>query len=172
MNSQTRYTLLRKLLMPFCLFACLLVVQTPLKAQEKPPRPITVTVSTAQQLRFGSFIQAGVNGTVTVTYDGFRTATGSIILPNMSSIVTPALFIVDAEPGTLITIVNGPTAILTGSNGGTISLELGQSNTHSPFITRSQYTEVFIGGTLTVGSLSANPAGFYNGTFQVTFIQE
>ena len=172
MNSQIQYSLLKKLFTPLCLLAFLLAVQTQSKAQEKPPRPITVTVSTAQHLRFGSFIQAGTNGTVTVTYDGFRTATGSIILPNMSSIVTPALFIVDAEPGTLITIVNGPTAILTGSNGGTISLELGQSNTQSPFITRSQYTDVFIGGTLTIGSLMANPAGFYNGTFMVTFIQE
>jgi hypothetical protein len=172
MNSQIQYKLLKGLWMPFFILVCMFLFVLQSEAQEKPPRPITVTVSTAQHLRFGSFIQSGVNGTVTVTYDGFRTATGSIILPNMSSIVTPALFIVDAEPGTLITILNGPTATLTGSNGGTISLELGASSTRSPFITRSQYTDVFIGGTLTVGSLQANPAGFYNGTFQVTFIQE
>ena len=175
MNSQIQYKLLKRLWMPFCLLGCLLAALTA-EAQkpEKPPRPITVTVSTAQHLRFGSFIQSGANGTVTVTYDGFRTATGSIILPNMSSIVTPALFIVDAEPGTLINIVNGPDATLTGSNGGTITLKLGESSAgpYSQFITRSQYTDIFIGGTLTIGPLGANPAGFYNGTFQVTFIQE
>lgn len=174
MNNQIQYILLRKLIMLFCLFVCLMVFHIQADAQEQPPRPIAVTVSTAQHLRFGSFIQAGANGTVTVTFDGFRTATGSIILPNMSSIVTPALFIVDAEPGTLITIVNGPTATLTGSNGGTISLQLGEANTGPRIITSpgSKYTDVFIGGTLTIGSLMANPPGFYNGTFQVTFIQE
>lgn len=172
MNRQILCTLLRKLIGPFFLLAFLLIFHSQVKAQEKPPRPITVTVSTAQHLRFGSFIQAGVHGTVTVTYDGFRTSTGSIILPNMSSIVSPALFIVDAEPGTHITILNGPTATLTGSNGGTITLELGNSNVQNSFVTNSQYTEVFIGGTLTIGSLMANPGGFYSGSFQVMFIQE
>lgn len=174
MNSLTPYQLIKKLALFVCIFAFVLAFSIQANAQEKPPRPITVTVSTAQHLRFGSFIQAGTYGTVTVTYEGFRTATGSIILPNMSSIVTPALFIVDAEPGTLITIVNGPTATLTGSNGGTLSLQLGASSAgpYSQLITRSQYTDVFIGGTLTVGSLQANPAGLYSGTFQVTFIQE
>lgn len=172
MNSQIQNTRLGKLLLPFCLFACLLIFHSQAKAQEKPPRPITVTVSTAQHLRFGTFIQAGANGTVTVTSNGIRTATGSIILPNMSSIVTPALFIVDAEPGTHIIIVNGPDATLTGSNGGTLSLELGEASTGPQIVTTSQYTDVFIGGTLTVGSLMANPPGFYSGTFQVTFIQE
>ena len=173
MNNMIQFQWLKRLCMPFCLLAAMLlasVLQS--EAQEQPPRPITVTVNTAQHLSFGSFIQNGNNGTVTVTYDGFRTATGSIILPNMSSIVTPALFIVDAEPGTLITIMNGSTATLTGSNGGTLSLSLGESSTRSPFITAGQLTDVFIGGTLTIESLGANPAGFYNGQFQVTFIQQ
>ncbi|MGE5393338.1 MAG: DUF4402 domain-containing protein, partial [Candidatus Saccharibacteria bacterium] len=68
--------------------------------------------------------------------------------------------------------LNGPDALLTGSNGGTLTLKIGDSSTRSPFITRSQYTDVFIGGTLIVGPLTANPAGAYSGTFQVTFIQE
>lgn len=174
MNSQIKFKFLKRLLMPYCLLVCMFIVALHTKAQEKPPRPINVTVSTARHLLFGSFIQSGNSGTVTVTFDGFRTATGSIILPNMSSVVSSALFIVDAEPGTSITILNGPTATLTGSNGGTISLDLGEASTGRQFVTSpgSKYTDVFIGGTLTIGPLQANPAGFYNGTFQVTFIQE
>jgi hypothetical protein len=171
MNSLIQCQLLRRLWMPFLLG--MLVFALPVEAQEKPPRPIAVTVNTAQHLSFGSFIQSGANGTVTVDFNGSRTATGNVILPNISSIVTPALFIVDAEPGTLITIVNGSPATLSGSNGGTLTLEVGPSSTGNPFITRGQYTDVFIGGTLTVGSIvGANPAGNYNGTFQVTFIQQ
>ena len=142
-----------------------------LSGQEKPPRPIAVTVSTVQHLSFGTFIQAGAAGTVTVDHSGFRTATGDIILPNMSSIVTAALFVVNALPGTLITISNGPDTPLSGSHGGTVMLSIGSSSTGSPFVTRGLSTDVYIGGTLTVGSLLANPAGSYSGIFQVTFIQ-
>jgi hypothetical protein len=173
MNSPRQYCLLKRLGLPFlwCIFS---LIAFSAKAQERPPRPVTVRVSTAQHLQFGSFIQTGSSGTVSVDYTGTRTATGSVILPNISSSAfpTPALFIVDAEPGTLITILNGPDAILTGSNTGTMTLKIGDASTRSPFVTRSQYTDVFIGGTLIVGPLSANPAGSYSGTFTVTFIQE
>lgn len=172
MNSHIHCKKFKRLFMPFCLLIGMLSVYAPCNAQEKPPRPILISVSTAQHLSFGTIIQAGTYGTVTVTYDGVRSATGGIILPNMNSIVTPALFIVDAEPGTLITILNGPTAILTGSHGGSLSLTIGDASTRSPFITRTKYTDVYIGGTLEVESLSADPAGFYSGTFQVTFIQQ
>ena len=177
MNSQNQYTLPGILLVTFCLFFCLLLSYNQANAQEKPPRPITVTVNTAQHLSFGSFIVYGSGGTVTVDYTGNRPIpTGNIIgISNMRSLpISAALYIVDAEPGTLITIVNGPPAYLTGNNGGTIRLDLGEPSTKSQFVTPigSQYTDVFIGGTLTIGSLMANPPGVYNGTFQVTFIQQ
>lgn len=171
MNSQLYYPLFKRLLMPLILLLCVLLsVHT--KGQEKPPRPILVQVSTLQHLQFGSFIQNGSLGEVIVSPMGGRIATGSVILPNINSNVSAALFIVDAEPGTLINILNGPDVILTGSKGGTMTLTIGESSTRSPFITRGQYTDVFIGGKLTVGPLSANPAGEYSGTFTVTFIQE
>jgi hypothetical protein len=86
--------------------------------------------------------------------------------------VTAALFEVYALPGTLITIVNGPPSQLSGSNGGNITLTLEDSSVGPSFIATSDRTDVFIGGTLAINSLLTNPAGFYNGTFQVTFIQE
>ncbi len=172
MNSQILSQIAKKLLIPLSLLLCILFHNYEMSAQENPPKPIVVTVSTLQHLSFGTFIQSGANGTVTVTPEGARTATGNIILPNTSSIVTPALFEVTALPGTLITIVNGPDSPLSGSNGGTIMLKIGDSSTNSPFIANGEHTEVFIGGTLTVGSLMANPAGAYNGVFLVTFIQQ
>ena len=160
--------------MPFilCIFAGIGII--PANAQEMPPRPFSVRVSTAQHLQFGSFIQVGDYGTVTVDYSGTRSATGNVILPNISSsqFPTPALFIVDAEPGTLIRIQNVPDVYLTGSHGGTMKLTIGESSTRSPFVTIGQYTNVFIGGTLEVKTLTDNPPGSYSGTFLVTFIQE
>jgi hypothetical protein len=158
--------------MPCVIIICIFLSPLQGNGQEKPPRPITVTVSTAQHLSFGTFIQAGNYGTVTVTYQQMRTATGSIIIPNISSNVTAALFEVYALPGTLITIVNGPPSQLSGSNGGNITLSIEDSSLGSSFIATSDRTDVFIGGTLKVNSLLTNPAGSYTGTFQVTFIQQ
>jgi hypothetical protein len=164
--------MLNRLLMPVFLIIGTIIIYPPAYAQEKPPKPIIVTVSTAQHLSFGTFIQTGDWGTVTISAQQARTASGSIILPNISSIVTAALFEVEAIPGTLITIVNGPDAPLTGSKGGTIWLKVEASSTGSPFLTTGDRTSVFIGGTLTVGPLATNPAGIYRGDFQVTFIQQ
>ncbi|HZL10436.1 MAG TPA: DUF4402 domain-containing protein [Prolixibacteraceae bacterium] len=172
MNSQNQYLRMKSLVIPGCLFFFMILVCNPAIAQEQPPKPIQVTVSTLQNLSFGSFIQSGTSGTVTVTPDGLRTASGNLILPNMSSNVSAALFDVEALPGTLITILTGPDTQLSGTNGGFIFLTVGLSNTGSPFIATSSHTDVFIGGTLTVGALLANPAGAYSGSFQVTFIQQ
>ena len=140
-------------------------------AQEDPPKPIKVTVSTFQNLNFGTFCYGNGSGTsVTVDPLGARSSTGNIIL--ISSSFSPALYDVEAIPGTIITIVNGPDAILTGSNGGTMTLRIGDSYPQSPFIATSAHTSVTIGGTLTVGTSGANPPGIYGGTLSVTFIQQ
>lgn len=170
MNSKIVYRLFGRHRLVLILLLTIVCLQV--EAQEKPPKPITVTVSTLQHLNFGTIIPNGPSGgTVTVDHSGFRTSSGQIILPSIGTYCSPALFLVTALPGTLITIVNGPNSLLSGSNTGTIMLSIGSSSTGSPFVATTPTTDVFIGGTLTVGSLSANPAGSYNGTFTVTFIQ-
>jgi hypothetical protein len=144
-------------------------------AQEPPPRPISVYVNPAQGLIFGAFFQGVTGGTVTVHADGSRTVSGSIVQANLGFPFSPAIFEVDANPGTLISIMNGPDVVLSGSNGGTLSLQIGTASTGTPFIataTSPARTLVRIGGTLTVGPPPANPAGNYSGLFSVTFIQE
>jgi hypothetical protein len=144
-------------------------------AQEPPPRPISIFVNPAQGLIFGAFFQGPTGGTVTVNPDGSRMVTGSIVQANLGFPFSPAIFEVDANPGTLITIMNGPDITLTGSNGGTLSMHIGTSSTGSPFVataTSPARTQVKIGGTLTVGNPLANPSGSYSGTFSVTFIQQ
>ncbi|UPK72676.1 DUF4402 domain-containing protein [Chitinophaga filiformis] len=165
-----------RLLFPYSVLLLLLMqIAPPLLAQEPPPRPISVYVNPAQGLIFGAFFQGVSGGTVTIYPDGSRSVSGSIVQANLGFPFSPAIFEVDANPGTLISIMNGPDAILTGSNGGTLSLHIGTSSTGTPFITTATppaRTLVRIGGTLTVGSPPANPAGSYSGIFSVTFIQE
>lgn len=144
-------------------------------AQQQPPRPVTIYVNPSQGLIFGAFFQGISGGTVIIYPDGSRTVTGSIVQANLGYPFSPAIFEVDANPGTLISILNGPDVTLTGSNGGFLQLHVGASSTGSPFITTAVppvRTLVRIGGTLIVGSPLANPAGSYSGSFSVTFIQE
>lgn len=141
---------------------------------ENPPRPLLIYVNPAQGLNFGAFYQGGSGGTVIVYPNGSRSTTGSVIQTGQGFFFSSAIFEVDAEPGTLITIVNGPDITLTGSNGGTISLSIGSTEPSSPFIataTSPSRTLLRIGGTLTIGNALASPPGNYSGTFSVTFIQ-
>lgn len=141
---------------------------------ENPPRPVVIYVNPAQGLQFGAFYQGATGGTVIVYPNGSRSTTGSVIQTNQGISFSPAIFEVDAEPGTLVTVVNGPDVTLNGSNGGSISLKIGSSDPGSPFIATQASpgrTQIRIGGTLTLTSPLANPPGNYSGTFSVTFIQ-
>ncbi|WP_426330168.1 DUF4402 domain-containing protein [Pedobacter sp. R-06] len=143
-------------------------------AIENPPRPISIYVNPAQGLSFGAFYLGGSGGTVIVYPNGSRSTTGSIIQASLGFSFSPAIFEADAEPGTIITISNGPDVNLTGSNGGTLSLHIGNSDLGSSFIATAvspSRTLIRIGGTLTVTNPLASPPGSYNGTFSVTFIQ-
>ncbi|WP_165806675.1 DUF4402 domain-containing protein [Chitinophaga parva] len=144
-------------------------------AQEPPPQPIAVYVNPAQGLIFGAFFQGSSGGTVIIYPDGSRSVTGSVVQANLGYPFSPAIFEIEANRGTLISILNGPDVTLTGSNGGSISLHVGAASTGSSFITTATPPArnlVRIGGTLTVGSPPANPSGAYSGVFTVTFIQE
>lgn len=159
-----------------CLPLFFLSVPSPAQIQPPaPPRPIAIYVNPAQGLIFGAFFQGATGGTVILYPDGSRSVTGSIVQANLGYPFSPAIFEVDANPGTLISILNGPDVTLTGSNGGSVTLHIGAASTGSPFVAAAippARTQVRIGGTLTVGSPPANPTGTYSGTFSVTFIQE
>src|ERR1700678_622058 len=104
-------------------------------AQPPPPRPIAVYANPAQGMIFGAFFQGASGGTVILNPDGSRSSTGSLILANLGYPYSPALFSIDANVGTVISIMNGPNVTLTGSNGGSITLHLGTSSPGSPFTT-------------------------------------
>ncbi len=124
---------------------------------------------------FRAFFQGPSGGTVIVFPDGSRSVTGSLVQANLGFPFSPAIFEVDANVGTVVSIMNGPDVILYGSNGGSINLHIGEASTGSLFISSvppPSRTLVRIGGTLTVGNPLANPPGNYSGNFSVTFIQQ
>jgi Domain of unknown function (DUF4402) len=140
-----------------------------------PPDPGAMSVSTIQNLSFGAFTHGNAGGSVTISSNGIRSVTGDVVSLNLGVQYFHSIFEIDAPEGSIISILNGPDAALTGSNGGSIYLHIGNSDPASPFITivpQPSRTQVNIGGTITVGSAVANPPGTYTGTFYITFNQE
>src|SRR5213594_588044 len=78
------------------------------RSQELPPRPISIYVNPAQGLVFGAFFQGVSGGAVTIYPDGSRSVTGDITQANLGIPFSPAIFEVDANPGTVVSILNGP----------------------------------------------------------------
>jgi hypothetical protein len=153
---------------------CLLLSHAKLKAQEFPPFPIKVSVNTSQGLNFGAFYLGPAGGNIIINPNGTRFVTGNIVEVSTGYNYSPALFEVESNPGTIISIL-GSNAVLTGSNGGTMTLQTGDSNPSSPFITTATppvKTIVSLGGILSVNDPLSSPPGAYSGVFQVTFIQE
>jgi hypothetical protein len=144
-----------------------------------PPRQITVNAT--QELHFGTFSlqSAGSSGgTVTVDWQGSRSSSGQIILLADAPLHQAAVFEINLCQGRSVVITYSPTAILFGSNGGTITLnigptEQGPSGTSFHVDTDCSFiTQLRVGGTLVIGTNGANPAGTYTGNFSITFNQQ
>ena len=151
-----------------------ILLEQELRAQEPPPRPVEVTV-TAQTLNFGAFSHGSSGGTVTVTPAPVRSATGDVVLLNLGYSFSPALFLLVADPGTVISITKGPNINLTRGGGGTLGLAIGETDPSGSFVintTPPAYTEFKVGGVLTVSNSTNNPPGSYSGSFDITFNQE
>lgn len=142
---------------------------------ESPALAQVISTHTIQDMRFGAFSQGGSGGTISVSNSGSRSVTGSVLALNLGSTYHQAIFEVEATATTVVSISNGPDVTLTGSNGGTMSLHIGNSDPSSPFISTvvpPGRTQVKIGGTLTVGNSGASPPGSYTGTMYITFNNE
>ena len=140
-----------------------------------PGDPGAITIYTVQNMSFGAFSPGTLGGTVGMSNTGVRSVTGDVIGLNFGVLYFQAIFDIDAPQGSIISILNGPNATLTGSNGGTMSVHIDNSDPGSPFSTvvaQPQRTQVNIGGTLTVGTAAASPPGTYSGTIYLTFNQE
>ena len=142
---------------------------TGMKAQ--PP----LRVNVVQDLSFGSFVIGASGGTITITPEGTRTTTGTIVhLANSTE--APAIFEV-SKPGSSkkqVNIVFPASAYLTRSGGSErIVVNNFKSDKPSGFWSSLFLTQrVNVGATLTVQGLSSNPPGNYAGTFSVTFAYE
>ena len=137
----------------------------------------TITVTPTQGIHFGTFcLTGGSGGTITVGYDGSRNKTGDIALFMKAPTAHPAIFEIKLCEGRNVIINFDVTTTLSGSNGGSFTLDLGPTEkgiNGASFLTNSDcnfITPLRMGGTLHVPG-SAIP-GTYTGSFAITFNQQ
>ena len=146
-------------------------------AQGAPfPPPNQLQVFSSQGLGFGSFYTGSSGGSVTISPTGGRTTSGTVV-GLMTDPGMPAIFNVRLVPGRLVHIQFDASATLTRM-GGSETMIIDSFVSDKPgnsFVTSSGHpfvNPVQVGAKLNVGTISANPAGNYQGVFSVTFIQE
>ena len=158
-------------------FAAILLVcvNTAFAQPDLPQRSLTVTA--AQAIHFGTLcVTGGAGGTVIVGYDGSRASTGDVVLLPIAPTAQPAIFEIKLCQGRNVIITFSASTTLTGSNGGSLTLDIGpteQGINGSSFATNSDcnfITPLRVGGTLHVPG-TAIP-GTYTGSFDMTFNQE
>lgn len=138
------------------------------------PPPRELRVYTAQGISFGNFFPGATGGSVIVDQTGVRTTTGSVVLAG--GMYQPAIFIIELLPGRQVHIgLSGASTLTRVGGGGTLTMSIGPTSRGTSFVTNAGHpfrNPVQVGGTLYVGNISMNPSGSYEGTFDVTFIQE
>ena len=152
------------------------VVTINLFAQPALPQR-SISVNSTQSIQFGTFaLTGGAGGTVSVGWDGSRTATGNIALLAMAPMAQPAIFEIKLCQGRNVSITYPPTTTLTGDGGGNLTLEIGPTEKGSNgafFPTNNNcnfITILRVGGKLHI-PVAAIP-GNYTGNFYITFNQE
>jgi hypothetical protein len=132
------------------------------------------TVTPTQDLSFGAFA-AGSGGTVTISPQSARTATGDVILMTggQFSQGDSATFDLSGSPNGAyqITLPSDGQVTLTGSQGGSMAVSTFTSSPSGQGQLNSAGTQTLsVGATLGVGSSQA--PGTYSGSFNVTIVFE
>lgn len=169
MNRYTKMVLSSVLMLAgYCSYA-----QTP--TDSLPADPGAISLSTYQNMHFGSFTQGAGGGSILLSNTGIRSSSGTVTLLNLGILYYQAIFEIEAPQNSLLSITTETSTTLSGSNGGTMTLNLGSPSIASPFLTTIPppgRTQLRIGGTLSVGNVISSPPGTYTGSFYITINNE
>lgn len=132
--------------------------------------PVSVTIaeklgiSTKQDINFGAMMSPSSDGTVTLSYNGQRSATGGIYLMNNAD-VSQGIFTIDGTAGRTV-YVSLPSEVFIYSGGNALSVNNFTASTGTQFTLASDMADMHIGATLNVPANA--PEGDYSGTYTVT----
>lgn len=124
--------------------------------------------------RFGVFYPGELGGTVILTYDGFRSATGTVVLLPMG-IVGPAVLQLRTPSNSMVHIHYDKRLHLKGSRGAFIVMWPGELSLGNPFVSPPNAESGFLvslGGLLELDGGKHNPPGEYSGTINFVVVVE
>jgi len=136
-----------------------------------------INVTATQAINFGSFCVTGnAGGTITVGWDGSRTASGDIVLLATEPTAQPATFELKLNQGKNVIITYPVSTTLIGGNGESLTVDIGpteKGDNGASFTVNKDWslpTTLRVGGTLHIPGKFLS--GTYKGYFEITFNQE
>ena len=132
-------------------------------------------LSITQNLSFGTFAPSVGTSTVTISPNGTRTISGGAIAIGFASYSPVILsYTASSKKKTSVHILYDTNINITSPNGYSMEVRIGPSDKNQDRYTTlpNQITEIRIGGRLTINNIATNPSGSYQGTFNITIIQE
>jgi hypothetical protein len=146
--------------------ALLLVLACTLVAA--PDSQAQLTISNTQALSFGGFV-AGSGGTVTVSPNGARSASGGVFLVNSRGGAAATFNISDSDPAnatnTYVITLPGDGMVTLASGSNSMTLDNFVSEPAGSSILGGLTQVLSVGATLTVNP--SQPVGRYSGSFSV-----
>lgn len=154
-------------------FATAAYAQTNVLGKMEVEIAVPVTAVETELLNFGKIIPEASGGSVVISPNGERTASGSILL--MDDTYSAGRFTVAGVPSSLVSIILPQTPQrLTLTNGNseiTVDAFTSDVPVGGQVVRQSDgKTEISIGATLLIGNGLSNPAGYYSGTYEVVFM--
>lgn len=132
------------------------------------------SIYTLSPFRFGAFYTGNLGGTVTLSYEGIRTATGNVVLLPLG-IVGPAVMEIRAPSNSMIHLHYEQRLHLKSSHGAFIAMLPGELSLGNPFVSppnaESGFTVSF-GGVIELDGGQHNPPGEYSGSIHIVLVVE
>ncbi len=132
-------------------------------------------VTVKQEINFGAFTQGPSGGIISLTPEGLRTASGSVVPLNLGATYLPLIVEIEGPKGAIVSMLAEETILLTGNNGGTMKLKIRSTIPAIPFMITDDAPVkniLKIGADLIVGNLTESPPGNYSGTLNISFVKE
>jgi hypothetical protein len=131
-----------------------------------------LTATETSQLNFGKFTPEVQGGQITVSPEGTRSKSGSIILSG--AIANSGIFHVTGAPRATFTIQLPSSVALKNQNSEKTMMvnnwiSTPQQGSGTGLLANNGEQYIYIGATLQVGDIVANPVGIYTGTYNLTF---
>lgn len=121
-----------------------------------------ISIAKVTDMSFGNLaVSPALNGTIILSSNSTRTATGGVTLPAITGVVTAARFVVSGEAGTTYSI-NLPAAISLASGSNFMNVDTFTSTPSASGSLTTGTEDLYVGATLHVNAMQA--AGIYTNT--------